>query len=385
MVSLGARAESAGTAVGNVFQNMATAIGKGGVELEAFAGALGLSGEQLANAFAEDKIGALELFLESLARLDETQAGAVLEELGLGSAEVLKSIGPLSKNMDLYAKSQALANAEVENATALNREFEATLDTFDSQFQILQNNLNGVAKQVGDRILPALTEGIAGISGELQNFLDNSEDLQEVIDSTLETLMDVGEVMAVGGAVYLGVTATSGVVTLLTGGYTALATAATTALTVQTALAKAFPIAAAAAMGYALGELLNSFDAVKIVAISAVDSIIRGFLSAQLQVEKFLLWIKDATIGVDNYQSEVDKLDKQFLRDITIQNQVIATLRKNIAETGKATRETEVNTKAQEDNNEAKSDQKDILDAVNSSLETNNAIVTGKQSPGSVW
>ncbi len=140
MASIGIRAELGGSSVGRAMQEITNAVVAGGVELDEFANTLGISGERLAEAFEEDKIAAFQLFLEGVAS-QGLSAGAALENVGLGGQEIAKTIVPLANNLRIFTRTMGLANDEAENATALNEEFDAVLDSLSNQLTTSSNIL----------------------------------------------------------------------------------------------------------------------------------------------------------------------------------------------------------------------------------------------------
>lgn len=160
MASIGIQAELGGSAVGRSMQTIANAVEGGDQKLRKFAGALGINADELKRLFEQDRTKAFELFLRSVGELG-LGAGAALKGVGLGGQEIAKTIVPLANNMDIFTKSMNLANAEVANATALNKEFDATLKTLDSQWQKTKNIAESFARSLGNIILPVVNSALA--------------------------------------------------------------------------------------------------------------------------------------------------------------------------------------------------------------------------------
>ncbi|ALO46570.1 phage tail tape measure protein [Pseudohongiella spirulinae] len=163
MASIGVRAETGGSSVGRVLQEMTLRIQEGGKELEDFGVALGLNADELARLYAEDKMLALEYFLDAVAAKG-LDAGGALKDVGLGGQEVLKTIIPLAGNMDILRQTMGLANEEVREASALENEFAATLASLDAQFTISQNILSSYSLLLGTQFLPTVTDTLAAFN-----------------------------------------------------------------------------------------------------------------------------------------------------------------------------------------------------------------------------
>lgn len=157
MASIGVQAELGGSTVGRVMQEIANVVTAGGKSLDDFSKSLNVNSQELKRLFENDRIAGFELVLEGIASKG-TSAGLALEQVGLGGAQVAKTIIPLANNIDIFRRSLELANAETENATALDREFEATLSSLSSQWKISKNILEGYGRAIGDVLLPPLTK-----------------------------------------------------------------------------------------------------------------------------------------------------------------------------------------------------------------------------------
>ncbi|SFI31514.1 phage tail tape measure protein [Nitrosomonas sp. Nm34] len=154
MAALGIQAETGGSSVGRVMQAITNAVMGGEAQLKKFAGALNMNAETLKELFAQDKTKAFEYFLRQVDSLG-LRAGVALDYVGLSGQEISKTIVPLAKNTDIFARAMKLAIAEVENATALNREYDATLGTLNSKWQIAKNHVESFASSIGGFLAPA--------------------------------------------------------------------------------------------------------------------------------------------------------------------------------------------------------------------------------------
>ncbi len=186
MASIGIQAELGGSSVGRVMQEITSRVQAGGRSLDQFATALNLDGEALANLFADNKVAAFEFFLQNVGELG-LDAGNALKSVGLGGQEIAKTIIPLSTNMDIFARSLQLANEEVKEATALDREFEAGLDTLTTQWQITKNITESWARSLGEKLVPALNAGLLSLNAFFSGAAAGSEIQQQIeLISSLE-------------------------------------------------------------------------------------------------------------------------------------------------------------------------------------------------------
>lgn len=201
MTSIGIRAELGGSSVGRAMQEITSAVQEGGERLDKFANTLGLNGERLAEAFEQDKLAAFQMFLAAVGELG-LDAGNALESVGLGGQEIAKTIVPLSGNIDILTRTLGLASDEVENATALDKEFEATLSSLDSQIQISRNAVAQFGKEFGSELTPSITASLKAFN----EWAAEGDNLAEAAD----TLISAGTLVAtVFGARLVGALAAS--------------------------------------------------------------------------------------------------------------------------------------------------------------------------------
>jgi len=160
MRSVGIQAQLGGSVVGKSFREIDAAVRTGGKSLDAFAKITGLTGAELKQTFEEDSTKAFQLFIEGLGRISE-EGGSVslaLEEVGLKGDEVNKVLPVLAKNSDLVASALAVANKEVENATALNDEAEKAFATLGAEKEKLTNTVINLATELGTELAPTIKE-----------------------------------------------------------------------------------------------------------------------------------------------------------------------------------------------------------------------------------
>lgn len=162
MRSLGIRAESGGSAVGRSFQAIDKAIREGGSSLRTLEKLTGQTGEQLRVAFEEDATEVFRQFIKGISRITEQggSAAKTLNTMGLSGQELLKVIPPLAQNADLLGDSLRLANRELRNSTALNKEASTAFDTLNSDLIRAGNVIDDL--QVN--IVKALAPSIRGVT-----------------------------------------------------------------------------------------------------------------------------------------------------------------------------------------------------------------------------
>lgn len=340
MAAMGARAESAGSAVGRVFQEIQSRVTAGGESLRNFAGALEINGDLLAETWKEDRIAGFMMFLQATKDLGAEKSGAVLKEIGLGGQEVIKVMGPLAKNLEQYVKTQKLANAEVKNATALNREFEETLKTFDSAVIIFGNNIATIAKSFGDVFLETLTPGLKALNEQIDRFVSNQDEFEKVIQNTINAFKLLGDLIAIGGIFYIGMkvlpaiiaAATSALITLnIALGITQAAGIRFALSTVSwneallgtsvsariasgsiTKLGLSLGILASAFAGFQVGKYLASLDVVRGTTIQLVNDLLHGFNRLNHAFNIFGEFWSSFGDSAEEHAAAVAEIDRQY-------------------------------------------------------------------------
>jgi TP901 family phage tail tape measure protein len=352
MVSMGARAESAGSATGRVFQEMQKRISQGGESLDEFANALGINAEVLAETFTNDKIAGFELFLESLRDLGSERAGAVLKDIGLGGQEIIKTMSPLAKNIDKYREAQRLANIEVANATALNEEFNATLGSLDSQFELFKNNLKVFATAGGNELLPSLTTSFMELNASMRAFTSNESGFRESLDNISNGFEAFANIIAIGGAYHIGLkilpvlsvaaiagfksmtvslallnagaltmTGTNGFLTTSMIGTGVAATGAAAGLRT---FSGALGVVGIALGAFQLGTFIGEFQETRLFFAGFTRDVSNSFDTISNRIDKFFAAVSDGGRGTAEYKAEIDLLDKQLNEHITTNNEFFA-------------------------------------------------------------
>lgn len=181
---LGVRAESGGTAVSRVINEMVMAINTGSENLEVFAAVAGKSVDEFAAAFREDASGAVLDFIENLEQ-GLQPAGNVtkqmLLDMGLSGVRTTDIIGRLGDATDLYRDRLGTANTEWERAIALEEAFNIRADTVKSQLQILRNNFADLGIEIFDLVRDDLVRLIDGMGSIIQIFKNMDEPMQQTI------------------------------------------------------------------------------------------------------------------------------------------------------------------------------------------------------------
>lgn len=158
MSAAGIQAESGGTAMGDVFIKIASAVDQGGAELEKFSKIAGTSAAKFKKRFKTDAAGALVDFVKGLKRVKES-GGSVfdaLEQIGLSGKRQRLVLLALQKDTDGLVKALDRSKTSwIENA-ALQALSEEKFKTTGAQIQKLINQVVDIARELGDALFPAV-------------------------------------------------------------------------------------------------------------------------------------------------------------------------------------------------------------------------------------
>lgn len=156
--SVGIEAEAGGSAISKLLSNMQLSIENGGKELANFARVAGLSTKEFAEKFKSNAVGALNDFIQGLAKMDANGESAikVLDDMGISEVRmrdaILKSV---SANETLASAIDVASKAWDENI-ALTNEAEKFYGTFANQLKVTVNNITDVGRIIGQSVTPLL-------------------------------------------------------------------------------------------------------------------------------------------------------------------------------------------------------------------------------------
>lgn len=227
--SVGIEAEAGGSAISKLLKQFETMVVTGDDSLADFAEVAGLSAEEFSQAWGDNAVNALGLFIDGLGRIDE-QGGssvAVLESLGLTEIRLSNAVLALASSNGILNTALDTANTAWDENTALTAEAEKRYATTESKLAMLQNAYTNLSAAVGDTYTPALKDAAEVGTDVLNGLTDFVRANPEIVKA-----------VTAGGTVIGGVT-------IALTGYTAAAK-----------IASAASAAFAAVTGTALGPVM---------------------------------------------------------------------------------------------------------------------------------
>src|SRR5690606_23011250 len=114
----------------------------------------GMSADEFRRAFEEDAARAFERFVVGLGR-EGQNAIAVLDELGLADARLIRTFLSLANASDLLTEALDLSKEAWEQNTALSREAQLRFQTTEARVGLLMNRVRDLGITFGNALLPA--------------------------------------------------------------------------------------------------------------------------------------------------------------------------------------------------------------------------------------
>lgn len=191
MIALGKPPEVASTAINALLTKLQTAQNQGA----GFADGLkmiGTSADEMADNIAQNPQQALSGFLEKLGQLDDRQRSMV--SVKLFGAEYADDINLLVGSLGTYNQALGLATDKTATAGAMQKEFQAQMDTAAKKVTQAKAELMALAINIGQHLLPiigATAEAVGDMAGTLADIAHEYPTITQLV-----TLMG-GAVVAV--------------------------------------------------------------------------------------------------------------------------------------------------------------------------------------------
>lgn len=171
MSALGAESEAGGTAMSKMFRKMQLSIESGDKNLQKFAKVAGMSVKDFKKAFETDALGALNLFVKGLAKIEDSGGSAVatLDNMKLSEVRLSDALLKLVGSGDLLDRAISTANTAWKENTALTKEAAKRYDEVKNRWGKIKETISEIAIKLGDVLLPAAKRVLA----QAQKWLDN--------------------------------------------------------------------------------------------------------------------------------------------------------------------------------------------------------------------
>lgn len=181
--SMGAEAESGGTAMSKMFRKMQLSIETGDKNLKKFAKVSGMSVKEFKKLFEEDALSALNAFAKGLGKIeaDGGSAIATLNDMGLSEVRLSDNLLKLVTSGDMLDRTLDVAKTGWEENTALTNEASKRYTETKYQLGQLKETITEVAIVLGETLLPVINKIVNGIKGLVEKFTQLSPTAQKII------------------------------------------------------------------------------------------------------------------------------------------------------------------------------------------------------------
>ncbi|MGL4695176.1 phage tail tape measure protein [Enterococcus larvae] len=179
--------------------------------LEDFAWIAGMSGDEFAQAFQTDAVGAIAAFVDGLSQAEDrgTTAIEMLDEMGIKEVRLRDALLRAGGASELFASAIQTSNTAWEENTALTEEAEKRYETTASQLNLLKAEVRDIAIDLGGPLIEAIRSLLSNLKPTLKNISEMAKKFNKADDSTKK----------LAGAI-LGITVAIGPAFTLTGKFT---------------------------------------------------------------------------------------------------------------------------------------------------------------------
>ena len=163
MAAVDIRVERGGSAMSRTMIEIANAVQEGGDALDTFADLAGTTAEEFAHMFYDEPIQAIFTFLEGLAEMEELPF-RTLEELNLAQIRTRDTILRLLGAQEQLGRSLETSNQAWREGTALQEEYNVSMDTTRAQLRLLRENVLELGRRLGDLYNTHIRDVIEGLT-----------------------------------------------------------------------------------------------------------------------------------------------------------------------------------------------------------------------------
>lgn len=142
-----------------------------------------MTAEEFATAYGQNAVGALGAFIGGLKNVDANggSATATLQEMGLTEVRLSNAVLALATSDDILTKATQTASGAWQENTALTEEAEKRYGTTSSQIKQAQERFDNLKIELGEALLPVLTDLLAIVKDVIDWFNSLDDDTKDMI------------------------------------------------------------------------------------------------------------------------------------------------------------------------------------------------------------
>jgi len=277
LTDMGVSSEVGGTAMSDMFMEMMK-------RTDQYAKVAGVSSAEFKQLIEKDAYGALTKFASGLQKFDKFQVASMLTDLGIGGArgtDVLLKLVEANKSVNgqqaLLGRFVDTSNKAFAEGISLQKEYDNSLKGMNAQLKIAWNSVVALAIEIGQEMVPYVTQAAKAISSFVQGMKKWSKEHPGALRGIALVAAAFGGLLLVGGAIL----AFLGAVGMMSVGLAALPMAAGALGGVAAAI---WPVLTAVAAVVAIGYLLykawtTNFLGVRDIVLPILKKLQSGFSS----------------------------------------------------------------------------------------------------------
>ena len=195
LLTLGERAETAGTAANAIVQKFAAAT-KGTKKFQEAMAEIGLSSQDVQMGMSKDASATLDMVVAAIRKLPEDKRiGVMVELVGMEHSDTLAKL--VDKPEEL-ARQRQLANSKGADGS-MAREAAARNAALSAQYVMLQNRVFNLKSAMGEQLAPVLTQLMKAVNPLLEKFTKWVQQNPTLVKWTLGTAIALSALLAAVG------------------------------------------------------------------------------------------------------------------------------------------------------------------------------------------
>lgn len=303
--SVGLEADAGGTAFSKALISMQLAVETNSKSLKDWASVAGMSAEEFARKFREDATGALQAFIEGLAKCggESESAIKVLDDMGIKETRLRDSLLRSANASDVFTSAIQTGSTAWQENNALQEEANKRYETTASQLKIMKNHIQDAGITLGSVFLPVLSKAAGKISELADKLAGMDKGTQQVIVGVLAFIAVLSPLLIGIGKISIGISTIVGIGTKLSGMFTGMGVAA-----------QAGGAAAAAGMSAPILPILGI-----VAAITATVGVITILWQKSEEFRNFFtgMWeglkeVIDGFLEKINFGDKIDSIKEKF-------------------------------------------------------------------------
>lgn len=228
--SVGMEADAGGTAFSKAMINMQLAVETNSKTLKDWASVAGMSADEFSKKFKEDATGALQTFIEGLAKCggESESAIKILDDMGIKETRLRDALLRSANASDVFTSAIQTGKTAWQENNALQEEANKRYETTASQLRITKNHIQDAGITLGSVFLPVLSKTAGKISELADKLAGMDKGTQQVIVGILTFVAVLSPILIGIGKISTGISSIIGIGSKLPGLFAGMGTAAKT-------------------------------------------------------------------------------------------------------------------------------------------------------------